>query len=121
MLEQPAHERLARILFRIFLRGIDAREQHPRLDVNERGRHHQKLAGDVEVHLGHQLEIVEVLPRHEDDGDVVDAQLVLLDEVQQQVERALEVLKADGIVHEHRFEVWLRRFVHGRPAPPLTP
>ncbi len=63
VLEQPAHERLARILLGVLLRRIGPRQQHPRLDVDERRRHHQELAGDVEIQLLHQVEVLEVLRR----------------------------------------------------------
>ncbi len=107
MLEQPAHQRLARIFLRILLRRIGPRQQHPRLDVDQRRRHHQELAGDVEVQLLHQVEVLEVLLRDERDRDVVDVDLVLLDEVQQQIERALEVLEADRVVLEDGLELEL--------------
>ncbi len=110
MLEQAAHERLARILLGILLRGIVARQQHPRLDVDERRRHHEKFTGDIETQFGHQIQVFEVLLRDEDDRDVVDVHLVLLDEVQQQIERALEVLQADRIVAEDRLELDLFGF-----------
>ena len=61
VLEQAPHERLARILVRILLRRIGARQQHPRLDVDQRRRHHQELPGDVEVQLLHQVDVLEVL------------------------------------------------------------
>ena len=104
MLEQPADERLARILFRIFLRRIGPRQQHPRLDVNERGRHDEELAGHVEVQFLHQVEVVEILLRDQRDRNVVDIHLVLLDQVQQQIERPLEIEQANRIVLEDRFE-----------------
>ena len=84
VLEQPADERLARILFRILLRGIGPRQQHARLDVNQRRGHHEELPRDVEVQLLHQVEVVEVLLGDERDRNVVDVHLVLLDEVEQQ-------------------------------------
>ena len=67
VLEQPPHQRLARILFRlaVLLRRIGPRQQHPRLDVDERRRHDQELAGHVEVQLLHQLDVGEVLLRDE--------------------------------------------------------
>ena len=65
MLEQPAHQRVARILLVAFDAGggFRPRQQHLRLDVDERRRHHQELAGDVEVQLLHQLDGVEILLR----------------------------------------------------------
>src|SRR5258705_292542 len=69
------------------------RQEHLRLDVNERRSHHQEFTGDVEVHLLQQVDGVEILLRDERDRNVVDIQLVLLDEVQQQIERPLEVFE----------------------------
>ena len=65
MFDQPADQRLARILFLpVELRlGRRPRQQHARLDVDQRRRHHQELARDVEVHLLHQLDVFEVLIR----------------------------------------------------------
>jgi hypothetical protein len=50
---------------------------------------------DVEVHLLHQVDVVEVLLRDERDRDVVDVDSCFLIRCRQQVERALEVLQAD--------------------------
>ena len=96
VLEQPADERVARIFLLAFDAGrrLRPRQQHLRLDVNQRRRHHEELAGDVEVQLLHQLDGVEILLRDERDRNVVDVDLVLLDQVEQQVERALEVRRA---------------------------
>ena len=58
VLEQPPDQRVARV----FLLAFDAcsrlgpRQQHLRLDVNQRRGHHQELARDVEIQLLHQLE-----------------------------------------------------------------
>ena len=46
-------------------------QQHARLDVNQRGRHHEKLADHVEVHLLHQIEILEILLRDGRDTNVL--------------------------------------------------
>ena len=98
VLEQPPYERITRI----FLVPLDAggglrpRQQHPRLDVDERGGHHKELACDVQVQLLHQMERIQVLLCDERDGNVVDVHLVLPDEVKQQIERAVEVLEPDG-------------------------
>ena len=65
VLEQPADQRVARILLLALDAGrrLRPRQQHLRLDVNQRRRHHEELAGDVEVQLLHQLDRVEVLLR----------------------------------------------------------
>ncbi len=61
MLEQPPDQRLARVFVGVFLRRDRAAAEAPRLDVNERRRHDQELSGHVEVHLLHQIDVVEVL------------------------------------------------------------
>ena len=81
--------------------------------MQQRRSHHQELAGDVEVDLPHSLEVLEVLLGDERDGDVEDVEAVLADEVQQQVERALEVGQrdAEGVARgEHLVErlIWCR-------------
>jgi len=87
------------------LRRIGPRQQHPRLDVDERRRHHEELPGDVEIHLLHQVDVLDVLRRNQRDGDVVDADLVALDQVQQQVERPLEIHQADRVRLENGLEL----------------
>ena len=111
VLEEPADERIPRIL-RLALhpgRRFRPRQQHPGLDVNQRRRHDQELARHVQVELLHELNRVQVLRGDERDRDVVDADLVLPDEVQQQVERPLEVIEPDGDRVDRRFEI---RMVH---------
>ena len=96
VLEQAAHQRLARILlgFGVLLRRVGTRQQRARLDVNQRRRHHQELPGHVEVQLLHQIDVAEVLLGDERDRDVVDVHLVLANEVQQEIERTLEARRA---------------------------
>jgi hypothetical protein len=65
--------------------------------VDERRRHDEELPRHVEVHLLHQIDVVQILFRDERDRDVVDVQLVLLDEVNEQIERPLEVVEPDRI------------------------
>ncbi len=107
VLEQPPDQRLAWILARIFLCGIGARQQRPRLDVDQRGRHDQELTRHIQIHLLHQIDVLEVLVRDEGDRNVVDVHLMLLDEVQQQVERSFEVLQPNWVGFEDRFELGL--------------
>ena len=93
-------------------RGLGSWQQRPRLQVDERRGHHQEFAGDIEVQLLHELDHVEVLRGDERDRNVVDVDLVLLDEVQQQIQRSLEVVEADSDRIGRRLEVL--RFGHHR-------
>src|SRR6185503_15743680 len=93
VLEQAPHQRVARIFLLLFDAGggLGTRQQHLRLDVNQRRRHDDVFAGGVEIELLHQRDGLEVLRRDQGNRDVVDVQLVLLDQVEQQIERSLEV------------------------------
>jgi hypothetical protein len=58
--------------------------------VDEGGRHHHELPGDVEAQLPHQLEILHVLTGDRSDGDVVDVDLLAPDEIEEEVQWPLE-------------------------------
>ena len=89
MFEQAVHEFGARVFLLVGGRGRIGRKEHARLDVDQRCRHEDEFAGDVDVHLLEQVEIVEVLLGDLGNGNVVDIDLLLADEVEQQVERSL--------------------------------
>ena len=97
-LQQPLHERVARVFLVLVARGLGGidGDEHLGLDVDEGGRHHHELARHVQVQLLHQVQVLHVLARDGRDGDVVDVDLVLADEVQQQVERPLEHREQDA-------------------------
>src|SRR5690606_25804577 len=72
----------------------------------QRRRHHQELAGPVQVQVRQVLDRGQVLLGDPRDGDVVDVHLFPADQVQQQVEGALEVgqvnhvrLRPGGAIH----------------------
>src|SRR5262249_46656514 len=88
--EELLDELVPRILFDLVVVAGDAREQHAALDERERRRHDQVLAGVVEIELADALDQREILIRNRGDRDVGDLDLVLLDQVQEQVERAFE-------------------------------
>jgi hypothetical protein len=55
--------------------------------VNQHRRHVNKLARHVDVELSYALDINQVLRRDLRDGDIIDVDVLLADQVQQQVER----------------------------------
>ena len=71
--------------------------QLARLEVRERRRHHQVVGRDVDRHRLHHLEVLQVLLGDERDRDVDDVDLVRLAQVQQQIERALELGQRDAV------------------------
>src|SRR5262249_37572373 len=89
--------------------------QHLRLDVDQRRRHDEELAGDVEVELAHQIDRVEVLLRDERDRDVVDVDLVPLDQEQQEIERPLEHRELDREGIRRRFEFGMLVYQNSPP------
>ena len=107
VLDQPPNQRITRIFgVAIVLRlELEPGHQRARLDVYQRGGHHQEVTRDVEVELLHHVEVVEILLGDEHDRDVVDVDFLLPDQQQQQVERTLEVVEPDRILFESRLEI----------------
>jgi hypothetical protein len=106
MFEQSPHERLARILLGlVLLSRVRARQQRARLDMNQRRRHDEELARNIQVQLLHQGDVGEVLLGDERNRDVVDVHLVLANEVNQQVKRSLERIELDLVRIWRGFEV----------------
>jgi hypothetical protein len=108
VLDQPPHERIARVSLLFHARQrFRTWQEHFRLDVNQSRRHHQEFARDVEIQLLHHVNCLQVLRSNQRDGNVVDIDVVLFDEVQQQIERPLEVIELDGKGFGRRFELGL--------------
>ena len=74
----------------VFRRTLVVRQNDAALDVDQRGGDHEVLAGHFEIEHLDQAQVVEVLAGDPLDGNVVDVEFVLLDEVKQKVERPLE-------------------------------
>ncbi len=79
------------------LQRLGVGHQLARLQIGQRRRHHQVLGGDLHRHRLHRLQVSQVLLGDEGDGDLQDVQLVRLAEVQQQVQRALELGQLDPV------------------------
>jgi len=93
--EEALHQLLARIRDRLAV-GVDLTwQQHARLQVDEQRRLVDVFAGDVEVELLHQRQVLVELVADARHRDVGDLHLVDLDQVQQEVERPLEDRQAD--------------------------
>jgi hypothetical protein len=76
--------------------------------VSERRRHDEVFARHVDVQLLHQRDVFDVFRGNERDRDVAHVELVLLDQVEQEVERPLERRKLDTVPSG------VRRLHHGR-------
>ena len=97
MLQQPLDQLAARVLGGLFGAGGGARQQHLALDVDEQRGGVDKLAGHVHVAGLELVDVGQKLGRDLGDGNVVDVDVLLADQVQQQVERTVV-----DLVHDHR-------------------
>ena len=93
VLLQPAHELGARIGFLAASGRVHTRQQHARLDLGERRGHQQIFAGQLELQHLHQLDVARVLAGDLGDRNVEDVEILPPDQIQQQIERALEGLE----------------------------
>ena len=73
-------------------------QQLAALDVHERRGHDEKLAGEVEVEHPHDLDVFDELRGELREVDLVDVHLLLLDEVEEEVERAFKDLELDFVI-----------------------
>ena len=102
VLEELLDQFAARVGLGILVDVRIGRQQHPALDLHQRRGHDQEVAGELDVELVETLEMLEELVGDRRDGDVENVHLVLLDEVEEQVERAVEGVERDGVGHEKR-------------------
>src|SRR5205814_656525 len=72
-------------------------QQFAALDVHECRGHHEKLAGDFEVELAHDLDVFDELRGERGEVDLVNVHLLLLDQIKQQVEWTFEDFEFDFV------------------------
>ena len=90
VLEQPAHQLRSRVLPLVVPHA--PRQQQLRLDAEQSGRHLKVVGRLIEPQLAdHREELIGDFR----DREIGDVELVLVDQVQQQVERARELLELD--------------------------
>src|SRR5690606_26834162 len=106
-LEETPHQRGTRV-HQLSALIRPAREEHLRLDADQRRRHLEELAGAIEAQALDALDRAEELFRDARDRDVEDVDVLLANQVEQQIERALEPLElhdeaafGDRRVHAH--------------------
>ena len=89
---QAPHQFGTRVVFILIIAGRP-RQQHARLDLGQDGGHHQVFGGQFELQFLQQRDVAHVLARDFRDGNIQDVQVLPPDQVQQQVQRALESLQ----------------------------
>ena len=77
-------------------------EQAAALEVDQVRRHDDELARDIDVQFLEGLQIFEVLLGDPLERDVVNVELIALDQIKQEVERALKNLEPDFVFGLHR-------------------
>ncbi len=95
VLEQPLDQFAARIFGGVVGPGGRARQEHFALDVDEQRGGVDEIAGHIHVAGAELVDVGQKLRRDFGDGDVVDIDVLLADEVEQQIERAVV-----NLVHE---------------------
>lgn len=85
VLLQAPHELGARILFFLPVRRHNPRQQHAGLDLRQHRRHQQILARELELQLGHHVDVLHVLTRDLRDRNIEDIQVLLANEIEQQI------------------------------------
>lgn len=95
-----------------FGRLFGAGEEGSGFEVHEVRGHDDKFGGEVDVEEFKGVDVVEVLLGDALDGDGVDIEFVLFDEVEEEVEGAFEDFEADFVIDGFQGEVIfvLRRF-----------
>jgi len=87
------------IVFDVFFGGLfGAWEEGSGFQVHQVRRHDDELRGEVDVEEFEGIDVIEILFGDFLDGDRVDIELVLFDEVEQEIERALEDFELDFVI-----------------------
>ena len=119
-LEQPREQEVALLEAQQLLVDVDvvaAREQPPRLELDERRRDEQELGGAVEVDPLHLLDLGAEDVDDPGERDLPEIDLFLEDQVQEEVERAFEDRRRDLVRHagqstRRESQVVVRRGIH---------
>jgi len=77
---------------------IDAREEGPAFQIHQVCRHDDELGSEVDVEQFEGVDVIEILPRDALDGNSMNVHLILFDEVEQEIEGALEDFEAHFVV-----------------------
>ena len=102
VLQEFFHQLVPRVKL-VALLILFLREQHPALDVEERGRHDHKLTRDVHIRFFHPGDIREVLVGNGHNRNIININFVNINQVQQEVQRALELLQLYRNRHNYLF------------------
>ena len=77
--------------------GLGARKQHAGFDLGQHCGHDQIFGRQLQIEVLHHVHVLHVLGGDGGDGYVQDVQVLALDQVQQQVQRALKGLGQEDL------------------------
>ena len=89
VLDETMHEVGARVVLILGAGQRIGREQHFRFDIDERRGHVNKIGRDVHIKLFELVDVFEILRRDLRDRNVVNVDFLLLDQIEQEIERAI--------------------------------
>ena len=95
VLEQPADQLDARILGLVARPGRRLGQQQARLDLDQHRGHQQVLGRELELRPAHHLDVAQVLAGELRHRDVEHVDVLPPDQIEQEVERALEGFEKD--------------------------
>jgi hypothetical protein len=99
VLDELPDQLLARVVWLRAGRVVGPGQEELALQLDQGGGQDEELAGPLHVESLDGVQVVEELLGDPGDGDVADVDLVALDEVQEQVERAVEGVECDLVDH----------------------
>ena len=89
--DELADQHVLRVFFVLVSRLRRLRQEQPRFNLQERRCHDEELASIIDIEAIELPDVFIELVRNRHNRDVVDVDLVLFDQVQEQVERTLEI------------------------------
>src|SRR5437868_14871595 len=96
VLEKTIDQLLAWVLlWRDFVKLRILRQQHLTLNVDESSSHVHEFRTELDIQLECLLHVLEILRSDTGNGDVVDTNLLLANEVKQEIKRPLVLLKLE--------------------------
>jgi hypothetical protein len=92
---QPVGQRGRHFLGARAVGGCRFRQQQPRFQIGQPGRHHQIVGGEFEANLAGRLDEHKILVGQRQDRNLVQVDLLLPRQRQQQIERAFIAFDVD--------------------------
>ena len=103
VLHEAMNQLGARVCLLFRTRQRIGRQKHLGLDQDQRRGHVDEIGGDIDIELFELVQIFQILARDLGDGNIVNVHLLLADQIQQQVERAIVGIEMNFVGSGHRY------------------